>query len=107
MNTYTWKIEQLDYDVSAEGQSNVVICVHWRLVGTNGTYSGQIYNTLALPFNPDKSFIEYADLTQKQIIDWVEANLGSENIAELKQNIDAQIEAQMHPKTGSGLPWAE
>lgn len=107
MIEYTWKIEQLDYAVAAEGQANVVNNIHWRLLGTDGTYNGQIYGTLGLPFSADKSFVNYADLTKDQIIGWVEANLGTERIDELKEAIDAQIEAQANPKTGSGLPWAE
>jgi hypothetical protein len=33
MVEYTWKIEQLDYAVAAEGQANVVNNIHWRLLG--------------------------------------------------------------------------
>jgi hypothetical protein len=106
MTEYTWKIEALDYAVSAEGQSNVVTDIHWRLLGTDGTYNGEIYGTLGLSFNADNSFVEYADLTKDQIIDWVEVNLGNERIDGLKEAIDAQIEAQANPKTGSGLPWS-
>lgn len=107
MNTYTWKIEQLDYAISAEGHSNVITNIHWCLLGTDGIYKGQISGTLDLPFNADKPFVNYADLTQKQAIEWVEAKLNSEYIAGLKKAIDAQIEAQANPTTGYGLPWAE
>jgi hypothetical protein len=93
--------------VSAEGQTNVINNVHWRLLGTDGIYKGEIYGNLGLPFTADKSFIEYADLTQEQVIDWVKANLGDERIDGLKEAIDVQIDAQANPKTGSGLPWAK
>ena len=105
MNTYTWKIEQLEYAVSAEGQTNVVTNIHWRLLSTDDTYNGQIYGTLALPFSANKAFVAYADLTEKQAIEWLIANLGSERIAELEKAIDVQIEAQANPTTGYGLPW--
>jgi len=36
-NTYTWVIDALDCAPSAEGQTNVVNTIHWRVNGTDGT----------------------------------------------------------------------
>ena len=105
MIQYTWKIEQLDYDVSTENQANVVNNIHWRLLGTDGTYNGQTYGNLGVSLDVNKPFIAYANLTQEQVIDWLETNLGNERINDLKEAVKTQIETQANPKTGSGLPW--
>lgn len=105
MNTYTWKIELVEYALLLQGQSNVINNIHWSLLGSNDTYNSKIFGTLVLPYIPNKSFIQYENLTSQDVINWLKDNLGSERIAELEQTINTQIEAKANPKMGYGLPW--
>jgi hypothetical protein len=128
MNTYTWRIESLEYAVTAEGLPNVVTHIHWRLFGTSSEkyasnttsnlsdsstatvvlapYTGQAYGCLNVPFNPNKTFINYSDLSEEIVIGWLKSIMSEDDIAKLKSQIDAQIAAQVNPTTGSGLPWS-
>jgi hypothetical protein len=105
MNTYTWKIESLDYAVLAEGKSNVVNNINWSLIGTNSTLSSQIYGVQPIQLNAEAPFVNYNDLTEETVTNWLVSALGDKQVDELKKAVNKQIEAQTNPVTGTGLPW--
>ncbi len=48
-----------------------------------------------------------ANLTQDQVIGWVQNALGFDQCAQLAANLDQQIEAQINPPVVTpALPWA-
>lgn len=102
MITYEWNVVQLE----AYAESNVVFAVHWRLDGGDGEYAGSVYGCANVPTAPDGSFTPYDELTQDQVIGWVKASLGQEQIALLEANVAAQIDEQANPKVvAPPLPW--
>ncbi len=106
-NTYAWVIEQLDCYPELDGHTDVVFTAHWRLNGTDGTYNGTVYGSVGLSFQPGEPFTPYADLTQDQVVGWVQAALGPEQVQSLTDNVAAQIAAQVNPPVVTPpLPWA-
>jgi hypothetical protein len=103
----TWTISTLERNTADGG----VIVAHWRVtetetVGTGDdavTYTASSYGTCG--FTPDPSaadYIAYADLTEADVIGWVQADVDQDAIeASLQANIDAQIT----PATATGVPW--
>ena len=99
----TWTIAQLERNTADGG----VIVAHWRVteeetVGEN-TYTASSYGTCG--FTPDPSsedYIAYDDLTEADVIGWVQADVDQDAIeASLQANIDGQIT----PATATGVPW--
>ena len=107
MNTYTWQIKNLDYVVSDNDQPNVVTNIHWKLLGSNGTYSSEVSGVQFVAFDDEKSFVKYEDLTEQKVIKWLSSSLGEEQINSLKPSIDAEIQLQVNPVRKSGLPWVQ
>ena len=106
-NAYTWVIEAMDCVPQEDGQTDVVIIVHWRLIGTDGQYTGAVYGTVNVTYTPGSPFTPYADLTQDQVIGWVQTVMGPEQVASYEANVAAQIEAQINPPVVTlPLPWA-
>ena len=96
--TYTWNNKTVDVYPLLEGHSNVVFNVHWRLAGTDDSdNTGSVYGTQSLETSDLSNFTTFADITEEQVNGWTEAALGEEKVAELKANIDAQIEQQINP----------
>ena len=96
--TYTWNNKTVDVYPSLEGHSDVVFNVHWRLTGTDDSDNiGSVYGTQSLETSDLSDFTAFADITEEQINEWTEAALGEEKVAELKANIDAQIEQEINP----------
>ena len=101
---FTWTVSAIDCYPQADGETNVVFNVHWRLVGTQDTYNGSVYSTCGVPA-PTGAFTPYADLTQDQVLSWIWANGVDKDSAEAA--VQAQIDAQITPTVVQpALPWA-
>lgn len=112
--TYTWKIKSLKKkdDPSIE-INDIIVQTYWECTGTDennisGTFNG------ATPFEPDQidpeNFTSYEDLTEDQVIGWVQDVVNS-NPA-YKAHIDTQIQKQIDSiilpsvdVTYPDLPW--
>lgn len=104
--TYTWNVQQMDCYPEAEGDTDVVFCVHWTLTGTDGTYFCSVYGSQHVTLDPEAPFTPYADLTQDQVIGWVQAAMGEEQVAACEANVAQQIENQINPPViRPALPW--
>lgn len=107
MPVYTWMIERLDCYPQRDGETDVVFTVHWRLNAVDGDYSASGYGTVGLTHDPSAPFTPYAQLTQEQVVGWVKAALGAEQLAQMEAALAANIAAQINPPVVSPpLPWA-
>ena len=69
MITYDWQVSRLDCLPMAPEGADYVVTAHWRLVGTDGQYSGTVYSTCGFPVVQGETFVPYADLTLDISID--------------------------------------
>ena len=105
--TNTWNVVQMDCYPQADGETDVVFTVHWTLTGTDGTYTGSVYGSQAVSIDPDVPFTPYADLTEAQVIGWVQAAMGTEQVAAYEANVAQQIANQINPPVVTPpLPWS-
>lgn len=96
---YTWKIAQLERNSADNG----VTVAHWRCTAEDGDYSAGVYGTVG--FEPDPSangFVPFHQLTEADVIAWVQAELDVEAI---EAGLAAQIELQKEPPVVAGMPW--
>lgn len=104
--TNTWSVVQMDCYPQADGETDVVFTVHWTLTGTDGTYTGSVYGSQAVTVDPAAPFTPYADLTQDQVIGWVQDAMGPEQVTAYEDNVAAQIANQINPPVVTPpLPW--
>jgi hypothetical protein len=98
-----WNISSLDRELP----SGVVITAHWRVSKTDGATYGTAYGTIALTAKDpsDPTFVPYEDLTEPQVVQWVKDAMGPEQVAAHEAAVQAQIDQQLNPTTGSGTPW--
>ena len=98
MNTYTWSVIQMD----RKTVNGFVNTVHYNVSATDGEYNASTYGTVGYT-KETNTFKPYADLTQADVIGWVQESLGKDTV---EASLTAQIEAQKNPVSESGLPWA-
>jgi hypothetical protein len=79
-----------------------VVTVHYTVNAVDGDYSASTYGTVGYTEQPDEQYIPYADLTEAEVVGWVQESLGQETVEEA---LAAQITAQKNPVSESGLPW--
>ena len=111
MATFTWVISTLERDLLPENMNGAVVVAHWRCNAeqTEGTgddavtYNATSYGTCGFTPDPTASdYIAYDDLTEADVIGWVQADVGKDTVeAGLQANIDGQIT----PATANGVPW--
>jgi hypothetical protein len=105
--TYNWTIQAMDCVPQEDGHTDVVVTAHWNVSATDGTYTSSVYGTQSFTYNPETSFTPYEDLTQEQVVGWVQDGMGAEGVASLEANLDTQIENQINPPIVTPpLPWA-
>ena len=105
--TNTWGVVQMDCYPEYEGETDVVFTVHWTLTGTDGTYEGFVYGSVGVTLDEGAAFTPYADLTEAQVIGWVQDALGDEQVAAYEANVAQQIADQVNPPVvAPPLPWA-
>ena len=100
---YTWDVATVDtYPSHSDGsntKSDVIYNVHWRLKGTDDTnkaadgnyQTAETYGSQSLDVSDHTSFTAFADVTQANVQAWVEAAIGSTEVASMKSGLDAQI----------------
>jgi hypothetical protein len=99
---YTWGVANLEHTLS----DGVVYTIHYTIDAFDGTYRSGAYGSLGLePPEPD-SLIPYADLTAEMVVEWTKEKIGEEKVAEIEAALAAQIQQQIAPTTGAGVPWA-
>jgi hypothetical protein len=105
---YNWSVAQMDAYPTYENYTDVVFTVHWRLDGTDGEHTADVYGSVGLTLDPDAPFTPYADLTEAQVIGWVQDALGEEQVASYEASVTAQVAALANPPVVTPpLPWNE
>jgi hypothetical protein len=105
--TYNWTIQAMDCVPQEDGHTDVVVVAHWNVSASDGTYTSSVYGTQSFTYNPESSFTPYEDLTQEQVVGWVQEAMGEEQVASLEANLDQQIANQINPPIVTPpLPWA-
>lgn len=103
---YKWIISQLDAYPEHDGHTDVVMTVHWRRQATDGNYNADIYGSQSVTLDAEAPFTAYADLTEAQVIGWLEEAFGAETLAAQVAALDKQIEDQINPPVvRPALPW--
>lgn len=106
--TNTWSVVQMDAYPELDGETDVVFTVHWTLTATDGTYNGSVYGSVGVTLDEGSTFTPYADLTQAQVIGWVQDALGEEQVASYEANVAQQIADDKNPPVVTPpLPWGE
>ena len=100
MTTYLWTISQMDR-LTADG---FVVTVHYNVSATDGTYNSSVYGTVGYQEQPGETFTPYDQLTEAQVVGWVQTSLGKDTV---EANLQSQINAQINPVQESGLPWSQ
>jgi hypothetical protein len=104
--TNTWAVKQMDAYPELDGKTDVVFTVHWTLTGEEAGFTAVVYGSVGVTIAPDAPFTPYADLTEAQVIGWVQDAMGAEQVAAYEANVAEQINNQIVPPVVTPpLPW--
>ena len=104
--SFSWTIKQM-FTVNTP-DPDYVVNVIWTLTGVDGDYTASIDGNTVFDSQQESTFVPYSDLTQDQVIGWVQAALGPDGIANFEANVNGQIASMQNPPvspTNTPLPW--
>lgn len=104
---FSWVISSLDCAVESEGLPNVINVIHYRYQATqvdgDKTWFAETYGTASVAQPNPENFIPYEDITEAEIVSWLEATLP---IEAMQAGLEAKIEEQINPtELTPPLPW--
>ena len=101
--TYTWRITEIECVPTQGDLANVATNVHWRLDGTDGNNFSGVYGATALESPAEGNFTAFENLTEEQVVGWVETALGA-NVNAYKEKIQNEIDKLANPPVVSKAP---
>jgi hypothetical protein len=108
--TYQWSVTSMYTLPEVDGKTDVVVLAQWAVSGTDGTYSETLgSNTTQFTLSPDDpNFTPYDQLTESQVIGWIQTTLGTDGVASYEATIAGSIDSQANPPVTPSeqpLPW--
>jgi hypothetical protein len=97
--TFAWAIAQLERE-TADG---FVFLSHYTVSAKDDTYASSAYGSIG--FERPKNLIPFADLTETELVSWVQEALGADKVAEVEAALQNQIDQQRNPTKAAGVPW--
>jgi hypothetical protein len=106
--TYNWIVERMDSYPEKDGLTDVVFTVYWRINANEGNYNATSYGSIGVSLDPAEPFTPYADLTESQVVGWVQSAMGPELVADIEAGLAGQIAALINPPVVTlPNPWSE
>ena len=104
---FEWVISQLNCAVESEGLPDVINKIHWRYNATqvdeDKTWFADTYGLSSVAQPNPQNFIPYADVTEAEVIGWLEEILP---VDAMQASLEANIALQINPvEVVLPLPW--
>ena len=112
MTTYKWSVTAIDCYPQAQGQKDVAFNVHWKLtdptIVSPMAHIYAVHGSQVLTYTAGAPFVEYVNLTEEQVIGWVQTAIGAEQVLAMQAKLDANIAPQENPSVIQPLlPWVK
>ena len=99
--SFTWKVSNLERTL-ATGE---ITTVHYTIQANDDVYSAGAYGSLGLDPADPIAMTPYGELDEFTVVSWVANKFGDEKVQEIEDALQAQLDLQRNPVSGSGVPW--
>jgi len=100
---YNWVISAMETAPVDGNLNDVVKVVHWRYQATDGDYQAETYSSYACGEPSPNDFTAYPDLTEADVIGWLESGL---DVQAMQESLATQIESLKNPTiVNKPIPW--
>jgi hypothetical protein len=91
---YNWIISGLVAKIQDGELSNIIETVHYRYQATDGEHTADVYGSVGLEAPDAESFKPFEQVTEADVIAWLEAKL---DVEAMQSGLDAQLDAIANP----------
>ena len=105
--TCTWKITSMSVLPKQGGETNVVVQALYIVTGIRSGVTANFESAQQFTYT-DGEFTPYEDLTEEQVIGWIQSALGENGVNSIYACIDGQINSILNPPPtpqSEPLPW--
>lgn len=107
--TFTLSIEPNGLStITHNGNEDTVVQVQYKLSATDGTHSHEIRGAVQLKPSEDGAFIDFAALTEAQVLAWVQAAIRPEDMNHYKMGLTRVLQMKANPPARpvvKAAPW--
>jgi hypothetical protein len=104
--TYIWSIDSMDSYPQAGGFTDVVFKANYRCAATDGTNTEAVVGGVDVNLDNTGPFTPYADLTEDQVISWVQAALTPDGVEATQQAAEAALSYRYYRPVTLPNPWS-
>lgn len=91
-----------------EGQTDVVVSAQWNILGQDQGASYNLAGWQNFTLEQGEGFTPYNQLTEAQVIGWVQETLGANQVSNLQDSVQGSLDALINPPVEpvvAPLPW--
>jgi len=106
--THTWKITSMSVLPEQDGETDVVVFASYEVTGIQDQTTASIDGIQQFTYTGGE-FTPYEDLTEEQVVGWIQSVLGDNGINSIYSCIDGQINSTLNPPPTphpEPLPWS-
>lgn len=104
--TQTWNIVEINVRPLLDNLSSVVASLAFKVTTSDSVNTTEYVHTVVLGEPTQNSFIEYANLTEDQLLVWVKNYLGPFQVNQIETNGKYYIAEKSTPSVSStAMPW--
>ena len=92
--TYSWIISNLVAKIQDGDLEKVIETVHWRYQATDGEHTADVYGSVGLEAPDAESFKPFEEVTEADVIAWLEAKL---DVEAMQEGLSNQLDAIANP----------
>jgi hypothetical protein len=104
----TWTIKQMSTVPQLDGESDVVVSAVWQATGIESGFSAFVNGVQQFTLQQGETFTPYDQLTQQQVIDWVQQAMGANGVTSINACLEGQLDSMINPPPQPApqpLPW--
>ena len=108
--SYTWSIPANNsiFTSNTAGQNNVVTSVRYEISANDGTNTATRMGSTNFTYKQGDSFTPFENLTESQLIGWVQNSIGLDRINTIQTNLDRELNTMANPPVRpkvQSVPW--
>jgi hypothetical protein len=92
--TYNWIISDLVAKIQDGELSNIIETVHYRYQATDGEHTADVYGSVGLEAPDAESFKPFEEVTEADVIAWLESKL---DVEAMQEGLSNQLDAIANP----------
>ena len=107
MANATWDIAQLERKLP-DGETcpdGAVYTAHYTVSLEQDGETAGAYGSVGFGAPNPESFTPFSELTKEEVLNWVFATLGVDQVVAIEESLYQQIQQKVNPTTAIGTPW--